>query len=72
MKTIKNHYYKDDGTHTAFMSGLPLPHDEDGITRRIAFVDCEFHPACWKEYRKSGGFENCTFEGCNVGEEKLV
>jgi hypothetical protein len=58
MKTITNHYFKDQDPKYPLLSGLPLPKDPDGIVRNIRFVDCSFHPNC-----KHTKFEGCEFEG---------
>lgn len=58
-RTIKDHYFKDNGSHRAYMSGLPLPVSEDGKVHNIDFVECDFHPFC-----EAVTFVNCTFTGC--------
>lgn len=65
MKTIKNHYFKDDGSHVQFMSGLPLPADPDNVVRNVRFEDCNFHPQCWHRYGATTTYENCEFVNCN-------
>lgn len=49
-RVIRNAYYKheigSDGRPRCFMSGLPLPLDEQGRLDGITFVNCYFHPCC--------------------------
>lgn len=60
LREIINHYFKDDGAHTRYMSGLPLPVDADEVVRNIRFIDCTFHPQCG-----SVKFEGCEFVNCD-------
>ena len=56
-----NYYFKDGGDrpHPGFISGLPLPLDDDGVCRNKRFVACDFHPVC-----SHVKFENCEFVDC--------
>jgi len=57
LKIIDNWYIKDTGDGRAYMSGMAIPRDEDGITRNINFTNCDFHPA------SHSNFENCQIDG---------
>lgn len=59
MTEIKNHYFKDNGDHYAYMSGLPLP-DESVNTH---FINCDFHPCCFNDKLK---FTGCVFTNCEM------
>lgn len=58
---IKNIYYKDGGEHISYMSGLPLPSDSDNVIRHKTFINCDFHPVCFRNT-----FEHCTFVNCDI------
>jgi hypothetical protein len=60
-----SYYFKDDGSGDEYMSGLPLPKDEDGVVRNKVFVFCDFHFFCSSEKIR---FENCLFFDCNNQE----
>lgn len=59
MRTVKDCYFKDYGDGYTFISGLPIPTDEDGVCRDILFVNCDFHPGCNIPH------ERCSFERCD-------
>lgn len=59
MREIKNCYFKDFGDHQAYMSGLSIPVDADGVCRNIKFINCDFHVGCQVPY------ENCEFVDCD-------
>lgn len=63
-RRIINHYFKDDGSHREYMSGLPLPVQEDGKVHDIDFTNCDFHSCC-----KQVTFVNCTFTDCSGSED---
>lgn len=60
MKRIDNYYFKDDGSHAQYISGIALPTDKDGTVRRHLFVNCSFHPVC-----SAVRFEKCKFVDCD-------
>lgn len=62
VRTIKDSYFKDDGTGRTYISGLPLPIEKDGVVRGIKFVSCSFHPQCGDVK-----FHDCQFVNCDVG-----
>lgn len=59
-RIVKNWYIKDTGDGRAYMSGMAIPRDTDGVTRNIDFVSCDFHPASYST------FENCTIDGVRI------
>lgn len=59
MREIKNTYFKDFGDHVGYMSGCPIPVDNDGVCRNIRFWRCTFHAGCRVPY------ENCDFVDCD-------
>lgn len=58
--TFRNMYFKDDGSHRQYISGLILPTDDDGVVRNKTFIRCTFHPACGEVK-----FVNCDFVDCD-------
>lgn len=64
MRELMNCYFKDNGTHTVYMSGLPIPCDPaDNVCRCVHFTACDFHPAC-----RNIKFEDCIFQMCTFSE----
>lgn len=57
MQEIRNWYIKDTGDGYPYISEMAIPRDDDGITRNINFVNCDFHPA------SNSNFENCQING---------
>lgn len=53
---MAHRYYKEGGS---FISGQPLPKNDDGTVKDKDFVNCSFHCNC-----KHVRFINCTFHSC--------
>ena len=59
-RLCKDWYIKDTGDGRFYMSGMAIPRDDDGVTRSVDFVNCDFHPASYST------FEDCTIDGRKI------
>lgn len=57
---VSNTYFKQGGP---YISGRPLPTDEDGKVRSKTFIKCSFHPNC-----NGTEFIDCEFHQCDGDE----